>query len=80
MDKKRLLDLAGVPLNEMVAGENLQQLAHTIFQLAEKEAYDNAAEAGTSITHDQILQIAQSILKTLEDGVSDLIRQDFENK
>ena len=54
-------------LMEMVAGDELQQLAHKIFQMSEKEAYDNAAEAGTGITHDQILQIAQSIIKTLED-------------
>jgi len=78
MDKKRLLDLAGIPLNEMVEGSDLQQLAHTIFSLAEKEAYDNAAETGGNVTHDQIWKIAKAILQTLEDGVSDLVRQDYE--
>ena len=78
MDKKRLLDLAGIQINEMVDGRDLQQLAHAIVKLAEKEAYDNAAESGTGVTHDETFAVAKSIIQTLEDGVSDLIRQDFE--
>ena len=80
MDNKRLLELAGVPLTEMVSGDKLQQAAHFIFQMAEKEAYDNAAESGTGVTHDQVWEVAKSIIQTLEDGVSELVRQDFANK
>jgi len=80
MEKKRLLELAGVPLTEMVEGEGLQEMTHAIFKMAEEEAYNGAAEGGMNVTHDQILESAQAIIKTLEDGVSDLIYQDFQNK
>jgi len=78
MDNKRLKELAGIQINEMVEGTDLRQLTHTIFKLSEKEAYDNAAESGMNVSHDQIFAIAKSIIQTLEDGVSDLIRRDFE--
>lgn len=80
MERKRLLELAGVTLNEMVSGETLQQLTHTIFQLAEEQGYDDSSENRLAVSHDQILKNAQDIIKTLEDGVSDLIRQEFENR
>lgn len=66
-------------LLEMADGADLQQLAHTIFQMAEKEAYDAAAQDGRSVSHDEILAVTKSILQTLEDGISDLIRQDFQS-
>ncbi len=80
MKRQRLLELAGVRLTEMEGGDNLQQLTHAIFKMAEEEVYNNSEEGGLNVTSDQILQVAQSIIKTLEDGVSDLIYQEFQNK
>lgn len=69
-----------IQLNEMVSGDKLQEIVQTIFKMVEEEAFTRGAESRAGVSRNQILEIAQAIIKTLEDGVSDLIQQDVQNK
>jgi len=57
--------------------ENMQNMASGILRVAEQRAYDESAESGSKVSHDQIMMAAQTILRELESQVGELIQQEF---
>lgn len=72
------LDLDNPPSN--YDEQDTRDMAAGIFKIAERRAYDAAADQGGNITHNQIMQAAMQVLKELQIEVDDLIQQDFQNQ
>ena len=65
-------------LNEnRVQGEELKSLAERVHKYAERNAYDASSKGKQRVTGDQIMKEVKAILATIEDGVSDMIREDM---
>jgi len=58
--------------------EDIENMAAGILRIAERRAYEESAEAGGNVTHDQIMAAAQAILRELENTVGDSLQQDFQ--
>jgi len=80
MDKKRLKELAGIPLTEMMEDDNLQGLVLSVFNMANEDVWQIASEEGRGINHDEIHARAMEILQELGKGVSQKIADDFGSK
>lgn len=80
MDKKRLKELAGIPLTEMMEEDDLQGLVLSVFNMANEDVWQIASESGRAINHDEIHARAMEILQALGKGVEQKIADDFGGK
>lgn len=70
------LDLENPPPNNY-NDKDMADMAAGVLRIAEQRAYDEAAEQGGKISHDQIMTAAQSVLQELESQIGELIQQEF---
>jgi len=57
--------------------EGMQTIAADVLRIAERRVYDESAEDGSKVTHDQIMVSAQNVLQELESQIGELIQQEF---
>ncbi len=57
--------------------EDMQNMAAGVLRIAERRAYDESAESGSKVSHDQIMMSAQNVLQEIESQIGELIQQEF---